>query len=370
MRNMLRYGVALSVVMSFGGAAHAEITVAVAGPLTGPYATLGAEVKAGADQWAADVNKAGGLLGEKVVVAAKDDGCNPDQAVAVANELATEKVAVVIGHVCSAASISASKVYAARRIIEISPASTNPKFTDERPGIGIMRVCGRDDRQGRTAGEFVAWRFKDDRVAIADDMSDYGKGLADETRKVMNRAGKKEVLNAEFEPGRQDYSDLVGKLRAADIDVLYLGGYHPEAATILKEMRDRGMTTTLVSGDSLLKPAFWAAAGDAAQGTLVTFPPDPRRTANAASVVAEFRANRVDPEGYTLFAYGALQAWAQAVTAAKSIDFDSVVAALEKGTFRTVLGDFHFNDKGDVNLPSFVVYKWKDGGYDYYVNSQ
>jgi ABC-type branched-subunit amino acid transport system substrate-binding protein len=93
----------------------------------------------------------------------EDDGCDPDQAVVVANELAAEEVAVVIGHVCSASSISASNVCAEKHIIEISPASTNPKFTDEHLGIGIMRVCGHDDQQGRTAGEFVAWRFKDDR---------------------------------------------------------------------------------------------------------------------------------------------------------------------------------------------------------------
>src|ERR1700751_6072750 len=97
MINKLKYGIALSAVLAFAGVAHADITVAVAGPLSGPYGALGAEVKAGADQWAADVNKAGGILGQKVVVALKDDGCNPEKAVAVANELATEKVAVVIG---------------------------------------------------------------------------------------------------------------------------------------------------------------------------------------------------------------------------------------------------------------------------------
>ena len=292
MTTKLTRGVAFSFVIAFAfaGSAHADITVAVAGPLTGLYRALGDQVKAGADQWAADINKAGGLLGQKVVVEAKDDGCNAEQAVTVADQLATEKVAVVIGHVCSAASIAASKVYAEKHIVEISPASTNPKFTDERPGPGVMRVCGRDDRQGMTAGEFLAWRFKDSDIAIVDDKSAYGKGLADETRKVMNKAGKKEVLNDEYDDGGQDYSSLVGKLKTAKVDVLYLGGYHPEAAIILKEMRAQGMKTVLVSGDSMLNAAFWNAAGDAAQGTLVTFPPDPRRIPDAKSVVAEFHA--------------------------------------------------------------------------------
>ena len=87
-------------------------------------------------------------------------------------------------------------------------------------------------------------------------------------------------------------------------------------------------------------------------------------------MVAEFHARSVDPEGYTLYAYGALQAWAQAVEGAKATVFDTVVVALHKGTFRTVLGNSHFNDKVDVNLPSYVVYEWKDGAYDYYVASK
>jgi branched-chain amino acid transport system substrate-binding protein len=370
MKNLLMCSAAISFAVAFAGAAHADITVAVVGPLTGAYGAYGAQMKAGADQWVADINKAGGLLGQKVVVEVKDDGCDPSQALTVANEVAGEKVAAVIGHFCSGTSIPASKIYADKHIIQISPASTNPKFTDERPGPGIMRVCGRDDQQGRTAGEFLAWRFKDNNVAIVDDKSDYGKGLADETRRYMNKAGKKEVLNDEYEDNGQDYSTLVGKLKTANIDVLYLGGYHPEAAIIVKEMRAQGMKTILMSGDTMITDAFWNAAGDAAQGTLVTFSPDPRRIADAETVVAEFKAKGVDPEGYTLFSYGALQAWAQAVDSAKTTDFDPVVAALEKGTFRSVLGDFHFNDKGDVNLPSYVVYEWKNGGYDYYVASK
>jgi branched-chain amino acid transport system substrate-binding protein len=366
----LMHGAAFSFVIALAGSAHADVTVAVAGPLTGLYAALGAQVKAGADQWAADINKAGGLLGQRVVVEVKDDGCDAGQAVTVANQFAIENVAVVIGHVCSAASIAASKVYAEKHIVEISPASTNPKFTDERPGPGVMRVCGRDDRQAMTAGEFLAWRFNDSNIAIVDDKSTYGKGLSDETRKVMNKAGKKEVLNDEYDDGGRDYSALVNKLKAANVDVLYLGGYHPEAAIILKEMRDHGMKTILVSGDSMLNAAFWRAEGEAAEGTLVTFPPDPRRSPNAKSVVAEFRSRSVDPEGYTLYAYGALQAWTQAVETAKATTFDPVVAALQKGTFRSVLGEFHFNDKGDVNLPSYVVYQWNDGAYDYYVASK
>ncbi|MEP0323232.1 branched-chain amino acid ABC transporter substrate-binding protein [Bauldia litoralis] len=370
MRKLLKYGIALSFGAAFASAAHADVTVAVVGPMTGPYAAYGEQMKTGADQWAADINKAGGLLGQKVVVDARDDGCDPEKAVTVAGELATEKVAIVIGHFCSGASIPASRVYATENIVQISPASTNPKFTDERPGVGVMRVAGRDDQQGQIAGEFLAWRFRDQNVAVIDDGSAYGKGLADETRRFMNEAGKTEVLSATFENGQTDFSELVSKLKTANADAVYVGGYFPEAALIVKAMREQGMKTVLVSGDTFAADAYWDAAGDAAEGTLFTFSPDPRRGPDASSVVAEFKAGGVDPEGYVLFAYGALQAWAQAVDNADTVEFGPVVDALQKGTFRSVLGDFHFDDKGDVNLPSFVIYEWKDGSYDYYVASR
>ena len=367
MKEFLKAGVALSFGMVFAGAAHAAdtITVATAGPMTGQYASFGAQMKAGAEQWVEDINKAGGVLGKQIVLEIGDDACDPKQAVAVANQLAGKGVAVVAGHFCSGSSIPASKVYSEEGVIQISPASTNPKFTDERPGPGIMRVCGRDDQQGAVAGAFLAKQFKDKNVAIVDDKSTYGKGLADETRKFMNAAGKTEVLNDSYNAGEKDYSALVTKLKAANIDVLYVGGYHTEAGLIVRQMRDQGMKTILVSGDALVTDEYWQITGDAGEGTLMTFSPDPRKNPDAAPVVAEFKAKGIEPEGYVLYTYAALQAWAQAVTQAGSTDFDPVVAVLGGGTFKTVLGDVSFDAKGDVKLPGYVFYEWKNGKYDY-----
>ena len=205
MKKLLRAGVALSFGMAFAGAAYAAdtISVATAGPMTGQYASFGAQMKAGAEQWVEDINKAGGVLGKQIVLEIGDDACDPKQALSVANQLAGKGVAVVAGHFCSGSSIPASKVYSEEGVIQISPASTNPKFTDERPGPGVMRVCGRDDQQGVVAGDFLAKQFKDKNVAIVDDKSTYGKGLADETRKFMNAAGKTEVLNDPTMPARR-----------------------------------------------------------------------------------------------------------------------------------------------------------------------
>ena len=122
-------------------AALADIQIGVAGPMTGQYAAFGEQLKRGAEMAVADINAAGGVNGEKLVLNVGDDACDPKQAVAVANDMASKKVVFVAGHFCSGSSIPASAVYAEENIVQISPASTNPKFTDERPGKGVFRVC-------------------------------------------------------------------------------------------------------------------------------------------------------------------------------------------------------------------------------------
>jgi branched-chain amino acid transport system substrate-binding protein len=365
MSNLIKAGIALSFGMALSGAAYADITIATAGPMTGQYATFGAQMKAGAEQAVEDLNAAGGVLGQQLLLEIGDDACDPKQAVAVANQMAGKGIALMAGHFCSGSSIPASAVYNDASIIQISPASTNPKFTDERPGPGVMRVCGRDDQQGQVAGAFLAEKFADKNVAIIDDKSAYGKGLADETRKYMNEAGKKEVLNESYNAGEKDYTALVSKLKAAAIDVLYVGGYHTEAGLIARQMRDQGMNTILVSGDALVTDEYWQITGEAGAGTLMTFSPDPRKNPGVEDLVKKFRDKGIEPEGYVLYTYAAVQAWAQAATTAGSTDFEPVVKALSEGKFDTVLGELSFDDKGDVTLPGYVFYEWEGGKYDY-----
>jgi branched-chain amino acid transport system substrate-binding protein len=365
MKPMIRATVALLAGVAFAGSAHADITIATAGPMTGQYASFGAQMKAGAEQAVEDINAAGGVLGQKLILEVGDDACDPKQAVAVANQLAGKGVVFVAGHFCSGSSIPASAVYSEEGVIQISPASTNPKFTDERPGPGVMRVCGRDDQQGSVAGAYLAKQFGDKNIAIIDDKTAYGKGLADETRKAMNAAGKTEVMNESYTAGEKDYNALVSKLKQANIDVLYVGGYHTEAGLIKRQMVDQGMSTILVSGDALVTDEYWSITGDAGAGTLMTFSPDPRKNPIAKPIVDALEAAGRTTEGYSLYTYGAIQAWKQAVEQAGTSDFDPVVAVLGAAEFDTVLGKLSFNDKGDVNIPGYVFYEWKDGKYDY-----
>ena len=340
------------------------IPIAVVAPVTGQYASFGAQLKNGGEAAVADINASGGVLGKKLELEIGDDACDPKQAVAVANQITGSGVALVAGHYCSGSSIPASKVYAESDVVQISPASTNPALTDDRAGPNIYRVCGRDDQQGSVAGEYLAKHYGDKNIAIVHDKTAYGRGLAEETKKALNAAGKQEAIYEAITAGEKDYSALVSKLKQANIDVLFLGGYHTEAGLIVRQLRDQGMTTQLMGGDALVTQEYWSITGPAGEGTLMTFSPDPRKNPAAAGVVQRFKDKGIEPEGYVLYTYAAIQAWKQAVEKAASTASTDVVKALNDTEFDTVIGKFRFNDKGDPNLPPYAVYRWSDGGYE------
>ena len=354
-----------AVLTGCGGGEEDNTTpVAIVGPITGQYASFGAQMKNGGEMAVEDINASGGVLGKKLDHSTGDDACDPKQAVAVANQMTAAGVKLVAGHYCSGSSIPASKVYADSDMVQISPASTNPTFTDDRAGPNIYRVCGRDDQQGGVAGKYLASHLADKKIAFVHDKTAYGKGLADETKKAMNGAGKQEEMYEAITAGEKDYSALVSKLKQANIDVVYFGGYHTEAGLIIRQMRDQGMQTILMGGDALITQEFWSITGDAGEGTLMTFSPDPRKNPAAADLVKRFKDKGIEPEGYVLYTYAALQAWKQAAEKAKSIESADVVKAMNDTEFDTVIGKFKFNEKGDPNLPPYAVYRWSNGTYD------
>ena len=341
-----------------------DIRVAAAGPMTAGQATFGRQMRDGAEQAVADINAAGGVLGKKLKLEIGDDACDPKQARSIAEKLSGMGVAVAVGHYCSSSSIPASDAYLDSGILQITPASTNPLFT-ERGMWNTFRTCGRDDQQGGFAAAYLAKHFKDKNIAIINDKTTYGKGLADEVKKALNAAGVKEKLNESFNQGDKDFTALVSKLKLNNIDIVYDGGYHQEAGLIVRQMRDQGLKTILMSGDALASREFASITGPAGEGVLFTFPPDPRKRATAAAIVKEFKDKGVDPEGYVLYTYAAFQVWAQAAAKAGTIDAQKVAAVMRAGTWDTVLGPISFDKKGDITAGGWAVYRWdKDGNYE------
>src|SRR5579872_5781161 len=231
--------------------ASAQVKIAAAGPMTGEYASFGKQLKDGAELAVADLNAKGGVMGQKIELSIGDDACDPKQAVSVANKFAGEGIKFVAGHFCSSSSIPASKVYAEEGILQVTPASTNPKFTDEG-GWNTFRTCGRDDQQGKVAGHTIATEFKDRKVAILHDNTTYGKGIADETKKAMNGEGKQEALYQAYVPGEKDYTALVSRLKEAGINLVYFGGYHSEIGLIVRQAHEQGLQATFLGPDSLV----------------------------------------------------------------------------------------------------------------------
>jgi len=355
-------GCALALALA-ASPAVAQVKIGVAGPITGEYATFGKQMTDGAELAVKDLNDKGGVLGQKIELLKGDDSCDAKQAVSVANKFASEGVKFVDGHYCSSTSIPASKVYAEEGILEITPASTNPKFTDGG-GWNTFRTCGRDDQQGKVAGHTLATEFKDRKIAILHDNSTYGKGIADETKKNMNAEGKMEALYQAYVPGEHDYTALVSRLKEAGIDLIYFGGYHSEIGLIARQAREQGLKATFIGPDSLTAKEFWQISGDAGEGLMFTFPAEPRDRPTAQGVVKEFKAEGIDPEGYVLYTYASVQVWSEAATKAGTIDPKKVAETIKSsGPWPTVLGDLSYDSKGDITKSDYVWYIWHDGDY-------
>lgn len=340
-----------------------DIVIGAAGPMQGQYAGFGEQLRRGVRLAVDDINATGGVNGERLVLEVGDDGCDPRKAVEVAMDLVSKGVKFVAGHYCSGSSIPASKVYESAGVLLISPASTNPKFTDEG-GWNVHRVVTRDDAQGAFAGRFIAGTYRGRKIAILGDRSVYGQSLAAAARTALHAAGVTETLFESYAAGAKDYSDLVLRLRDAAIDVVYLAGSHTEAALILREMRELGMAAQMIGGDALVTEEFWAIARDAGEGTLMTFAPDPQSFAEAASAVDRFRAADYNPEGYTLYAYAAVQAFVQAAEATGGTDARKIAEWLRAGNrLRTVIGEIALDAKGDVKEPRYTWFIWSNGKY-------
>jgi branched-chain amino acid transport system substrate-binding protein len=358
--------VPLAIVMlaaALVGPARADVLIGMSGPITGGLAWYGEQMERGAAMAVADINAAGGVLGQQVQLVTADDFCDPEQAGAAAQKLVSDGVIFVVGHYCSGASIPASEIYAAAGVLMISPASSNPMLT-ERGLASVFRVTHRDDVAGIVTGNYLADHWPGKKIAILHDNAVFGKGSAELTKQQLNRRGVTEAIYQSYRPGKVNYGAEIAELQAADIAAVFIGGYHTEIALMARAARDRGYSVQLITGTTLASEEFGLIAGAAAEGVLFIDPPDSRGRAEAAPVVERFRASGFEPEGYTLNAYGAIQVWAQAAEKAGSLELSEMIASLQQHQFNTVLGPIAFDEKGDLAVQHPVWYVWRaDGAY-------
>jgi len=360
MKSTLIASVALLVTAFAMPALADDIQIAIAGPMTGDLAAFGDQLKRGADLAVKDVNASGGVLGKQIHLITGDDQCDPKQAVQVANDLVSKNVVMVTGHFCSGASIPAADVYAEEGIIQITPSATNPALTAK--GIKtVFRTCSRDDRQGVFAGSWLAKQYAGKRVAILDDKSAYGQGVADEVDKNMEAGGLKPTIRETYTQKERDFSALLSKLKEAQIDAVFIGGYYNDIGLMVRQAHDQGFAGKFIASDAVNSAEFWSISGPAGEGLMYPDAASAINDPSAQDVVKRFRAENYEPEGYTLNSYAAIQAWAAAANKAGSTDGTKVAAALRDGNYPTVIGNLAWDDKGDLKDVHYVWWVWNDG---------
>jgi branched-chain amino acid transport system substrate-binding protein len=356
----------LGVLMMMAVPAMADIIIATVGPMTGQYASIGEQMRRGAEKAVMDINAAGGILGEKVILKVADDGCDPKQASLLARQLSNEGVVFVAGHFCSSTSLAAADIYEDQDVLMMTPASTNPALTQKKRQM-IFRLCGRDDQQGVVAADYMIKHFKGKKIAIVHDRSSYGKGLADVAKAHLNKAGIREVVFEAITQGDRDFSALITVLKTKGVDVVYLGGYHTEAGLIRRQATEQGLKNLiLMSGDALITSEYWTITGKTGEGTLMTFSPDPRLHQAAQNMLGYFKKQGYNPEGYTFYNYATVQIFAAAAKQVGTLDPVAIAQKLkEGGVYQTILGQHRFDKNGDVRSAGYVVYRWHDGAYTY-----
>jgi branched-chain amino acid transport system substrate-binding protein len=348
-----------------GGGAANGLKVGVAGPITGGQAKNGEDLVDGATMAVDEWNKKGGVLGKQITVVTRDDQAKPQLATTAAQQLVGEGVVGVIGHFNSGSTIPASEIYHKAGIITITPASTNETVTD-RGYPDVFRVCGRDDRQAPAASNFIVNVLKAKRIAILDNRTAYGKGLADNVEKGLK--GKVEVVFHEgFSEDERNFRPYLSKLKDANVDLWYFGGIYEQAAPLVIQARQLGITAPMMSGDGVhgYEEGFLKVCGKDADGTLTTFPftnPDFPETYKK-------RYAGKNPGPYAVFAYTAAQILLSGIEKAGSADEAAIVKAIHGNAFDTPIGNVEFDAKGDIKERpegNYVVWVVRDGRHVLY----
>ncbi|MCJ2036861.1 branched-chain amino acid ABC transporter substrate-binding protein [Methylobacterium sp. J-068] len=351
------------------GRAEAQVWIGLSAPLSGPDAAFGQGLRLGAEQAVADLNRAGGVNGQRLVLVAADDAGDGKQAVSVARRFAAERVGLVVGPFNAWAAGLALPAYEEAGIVAVLTGSGFPALT-AKGAWNVFRTVPNDGEQGALAGAYLATRHAGQRIGLVHDKSPFGRGLAEDVARVLKAKGQPEAAFETLARGEREASALVARLKRARVDVVYFGGLAAEAAVLLRGLREAGMNVALVGSDGLLDPAFPQGAGPGAEGTVMTLAPEPRRLPDVKGAKAPRtpEADAVAAQGYA-----AVEVLRQGVEGAKSTEARAVAAFLRQGRpVRTVLGDIAYDAKGDLRAdprrPAVILQVWKrtpDGRLDY-----
>ncbi|WP_277051762.1 branched-chain amino acid ABC transporter substrate-binding protein [Zestomonas thermotolerans] len=366
MNNTIRRTLLCTAIAAFFGLSGCSeqsdtIKIALAGPTTGAVAQYGEMQIIGAKMAVEQINKAGGVIGKQLEAVVYDDACDPKQAVAVANKIVNDKIKYVVGHLCSSSTQPASDIYEDDGILMITAASTSPDITSRGYKL-VFRTIGLDNMQGPAAGNYIAERIKPSNVAVIHDKQQYGEGIATAVKETLESKGIQVGVFEGINAGDKDFSALIAKLKQANVDFVYYGGYHPELGLLLRQAREKGLDVKFMGPEGVGNKELSAIAGPASEGLLVTLPKSFDQDPKNQALVEAFKAKNEDPSGPFVFpAYAAVQVIAESIAkVGDDSDTAKVAAALRSNTFDTPTGTLAFDEKGDLKDFSFVVYEWHE----------
>jgi branched-chain amino acid transport system substrate-binding protein len=347
------------------GLAADTIKLGVAGPHSGDLASYGIPTVKAAELVVKEINAKGGVLGKKVELLVEDDVCKPEVATNTATKLVSEKVDVVLGHICSGATKAALGIYKDSKIIAMSPSATNPALTQSGDYPNFFRTIASDDAQAKLEVDFALNVLKVKKIAVLHDKGDYGKGLAEFAKGFLEQAPQAEIVLYEgITPGAVDYSAVVQKIKRSKAEAVIFGGYHPEASKIVSQMRKKRMKTIFISDDGVKDETFIKVAQKYAEGVYATGPKDVSKNPMAiAAEEAHKKAYGEDPGAFFLNAYAATLALLNGIEKAGSTDYGAVEKALRTQFVDTPLGKIRFDQKGDALGVGFSMYQVQNGVY-------
>ena len=344
------------------------LKIGLASPLTGPQAHIGIDIKNGAQLAIDDLNSGGVEIGGKKVafeLVAEDDEANPTKATTVAQKLVDAKVAAVVGHFNSGASIPASKIYSDAGIPQISPSSTNPKYTQQ--GFKTtFRVVAHDNQQGPTLAKFALAKLRAKRVAVIDDSTAYGQGLADAFETTMKAGGAEVVAREHTTDKDTDFNAILTKIKGRKPDLVMFGGIDPQAGPMVRQMVSLGIKAKFIGGDGDQTPNFIKLAGEDAEGAMASTPGLPMtKMPGGKAFLAKYKAKfNTEVELYAPMAYDAVMVFVDAMKRAGSTDPAKFLPAIGKTDYHGVIGPIAFDGEGDLKNGPITVYVVKGGKWE------
>ena len=344
------------------------VKIGLAAPLTGPQAHIGNDIKNGTQLGVDDLNAKGVEIGGKKVtleLIAEDDQADPKTATVVAQKLVDARVAGVVGHFNSGASIPASKIYADAGIPQISPSSTNPDYTLKGYPT-TFRVVANDLQQGKVLGEYAVKKLGAKAVAVIDDKTPYGQGLADEVEKAIKASGGKVAAREHTTDKSVDFAAILTTIKGRKPDVVVFSGIDPQAGPMAKQMKALGIKAKFLGGDGWQTPNFIKLAGADAEGAMASVPGLPKdQMPGGKEFLDRFKAKYgAEVELYAPFGYDIVHVLVEAMKRAGSADPAKYLPEVGKTDYKGVIGPIAFDDKGDIKDGPITIFVVKDGKWE------